>query len=299
MTRGLPPFLQVEEGFEPGEWTVDYLAQTAQPLTLIPEWDCSTPIKVHASVNVTDRAALFASAGLDTSDRIGLIIEARSSSVARNHVSTPLDINRDGQFTTCISIDPNHTGGKATFRRQLILLERQSEGRLGARRPGSIIWEDEEPTPLILEADYPRFPAEQVDFGMEGLDPRGLCVLRVDDDDLHANFVGVARLVLNSEHPVVQAATSGEEGAGPNLGLAMIQHEAARALIQRALDNMDLRSGQTDFDEGTIGHTLLGVVGSAFPDHAVADVRVLRDVHPEKFVAAVQATFGPTGEELQ
>ena len=299
MPRGLPPFLQVGDGVEPGDWTVDYLAQTAQPLTFVPEWDCSTPVEVHASLYVTDRAALLASASLDPSDRIGLVIEARSSSVVRNQVSTPLDIDRDGRFTTSISLDPTHTGGKATFRRQLVLLARHSEGELGARRPGSIIWEDDEPTPLILEADYPRFPAEQVDFAKVALDPLGLCVMRVDDDDLHANFAGVARLVLNSAHPVVKAATSGEEGVGPGLALAMIQYEAASALVQRALENRDLVAGQTDFDEGTLGHTLLGVVGGAFPDLAVADVRALLAANPEKFTALLQATFGPTGKELQ
>lgn len=300
MSRGLPPFLQADKGFELGEWTVDYLAQRDQPLTFIPEWDCSVPIEVRTSVEICDFDSLLGSANLDTRDRIALVIEAQSTTVTRSHVSEPVEIVGNGRFAASVRIDPaHHIGGEARFRRQLVLLERKSDGSLAARRPGSIIWEDKEPASLVLEADYPRFPTEQVDFARIHLPPQGLCVFRVDDDDLNANFAGVARLILNAAHPLVQTATSGEGGDRSEIALGLIQYEAASALIRTALENEDLQAGSTQFDDGTVGRTLLAVLGNAFPGRSVNDVRDLRAANPERFTAALQATFGPTGREPQ
>ena len=78
-------------------------------------------------------------------------------------------ITGDGEIVLGLDLDSTKTGGIVEFRRQIVLLQRSSAGILGARRRGSIIWDDVEPVRLILEADHVRFPVEQVDFSKMAL----------------------------------------------------------------------------------------------------------------------------------
>lgn len=293
MTRILAPFKVIDAGVDPGGWMIDFLGERRPMPGFLAEWDCTTQLRIETSVTIAAFDALLDQAGLDASDRIALVITAASSKVIEQQVAEPMLITGDGEIVLGLDLDSTKTGGIVEFRRQIVLLQRSSAGILGARRRGSIIWDDVEPVRLILEADHVRFPAEQVDFSKNGLDRDGLYTLKIEDADLHRLFRGAVRLVLNRTHPLIDAATSGSSEPRSELALSMIKMFTARTLIERALAHPEFSGLAQDYSPATIGGNYVQLLDSAFRNQTVEAVRSLRDLRRDVFDAHLQAAFGP------
>ena len=291
---GLPPFKTLQSGIVPGGFSFEVRGRPREAAAVLRDWDCSTELRVETDLQVASHKDLFQQLDLHDSSTVGLVLVASSSTVHEDQVSKPVKIDSSGSFSVSLDVVPTRTGGVLQLERQIVLLHADPKSALAPHQAGSVLWRDEERTNVVLQGDATKFPSEQVDFKHIGLDPKGLWVLRVDDTDLHRHFNGAVRLLLNKQHPKIEMVTSGAETGEISLLLQVIQLEIASTLISHALENQEFVIDSEQYPGGSLGHNFSHLLRRVFEKEDLAQIRQLKTDYPNRFVARVQAEFGPS-----
>ena len=136
--------------------------------------------------------------------------------------------------------------------------------RLAPTQPGSRLWEDH--ARYQLEGTASRFPLEVVEFGSHyALPEGGVWYLEWSPEDLSQPVLGSLRLLINSQRANVVAALSGDKQDPTNAAIRSAIHSAvAERLILGALGNDEFVADPSQYDEGSVGHAIHGLIQAAF-----------------------------------
>lgn len=291
---GLPPFKTLQAGIVPGDFVFEIRGRARESAEVLRDWDCSTELRVETDLQVASHKDLFQQLDLHDSSTVGLVLTASSSTVHEDQISEPVIIDGSGSYSVSLDVVPTRTGGVLQLERQIVLLHADPASPLAPNQAGSVLWRDEERTNVVLQGESTKFPSEQVDFKHIGLDPKGLWVVRVDDTDLHRHFHGAVRLLLNKNHPKIAMMTSGEESGEVALLLEVLQLDIASTLISHSLENQEFVLDSDQYPNGSLGQNFSFLLRRVFNTEDLPQIRQQKADYPNRFVAKVQAEFGPS-----
>lgn len=265
-----------------------------------PAWDASVDVRVGRRL-VVDGRQLLERTGLRDGSRVRLVA-GYDCETART---------RDFPFTQDLTL-PSHFEGDVEFTVPASELARSVSFVVGAilvdakkphppfsaRVPGSWLWREE--TPFQLEAEGERFPMEQIDFRASGLPPEAAWYLEWDSDDWDRPIHGAMRLQFNATNDAcARLLELPEDDPRHRLFLATARLDVAKQLVIAALSSDDFVSRHHEFEEGSLGRNVRGLISLAFPGSSVDAVRTLMKQAPGKFHARLQANLGRLELEVE
>ena len=168
----------------------------------------------------------------------------------------------------------------------------RNPSQISPRRQGAILWADEDR--VALEGGASRFPITVVDFGVSGRYPNSAAwVLEWDSHDLEAPVLGGMRLLVNRSHEtLIQNLRTGSSDVRAAAVRSFVIYDAARALIEGALDNERFVDGPESFPENSVGRMLFELLALCWPGVPAASLRARRADDPARYNAELQGYFG-------
>ncbi|MET7530226.1 hypothetical protein [Streptomyces goshikiensis] len=255
----------------------------------MPDWDYGMDLHVIRVVRVDlDRARSRSGLPADTPLMLSVVWTAtgsRLSGPARQVrltdpgvVSVPLDISLRGA----------DLGGVVRLDTALLLADRLDSARPAApRRAGSVLWSDR--ASVRLQGDAPQYPMAVIDFARTSF-PEGAAWHLQITGDLESATMGSLLLLVNERNAVTTAAfrNAGRPRPIDRVVLSAVYADVARVMIEHGLNN-DEFVDETEFPEGSLGSTLLGLFDRLFPEQSIKDVRLRRLQAPALFASDLQA----------
>ncbi|MFC9326777.1 hypothetical protein [Kitasatospora sp. NPDC057015] len=274
-------------------WMVRLDGEGRSPLPpYVPGWDYQFDLRLEREVRI-DVDAVRESVGLPADARLALAVVWSSSGsglrVRAEHVPLPAH----GALTVPIAftVRGRDSGGVLTLDTQLVLAARVPDAApLTARRAGSVLWRDE--AQVRLQGDDSQFPMTVVDFEAQGYPADAPWYLSVGPDPAAA-AMGAMVLLVNSRVPLVLEAMqrAGQPSVADRLIHAAVQADVVRLLIEHAVRNPELQD-DAQYESETLGHLLLGIVRTRFPETSLDGLRRLHESEPSLFSARVQGAVG-------
>ncbi|MFB7616002.1 hypothetical protein [Kitasatospora sp. NPDC056181] len=297
--RQIHPYRRPRDGdVHADDWTVRLDGGGRGPLPpYVPGWDYQFDLRLEREVRV-DVDAVRDSAGLPADARLALAVVWSSSGsglrVRAEHVVLPAH----GSLTVPVAftVRGRDSGGVLTLDTQLVLAARIPDAPpLTARRAGSVLWGDE--ARVRLQGDDSQFPMTVVDFEAQGYPADAPWFLSVGPDPTAA-AMGAMVLLVNSRVPVVIEAMqrAGQPSVSDRLIHAAVQADVVRLLIEHAVRNPEIQD-DSRYEPDTLGHLLLGVVHTRFPESSLHGLRRLHENDPSLFSARVQGAVGLFAKE--
>lgn len=287
-SRPVRPFLQAEDDLlEPLAWKIHLTdGEWIDAQEVVKGWDINTDVSLQSLVRV-DLDAVRESCGLSADCTVEMIASWHASGTGRRVVGDRQQLSYAPEVALAMTIPGREAGGKLTLTRHLVLRSGSAESQLAAKRPGSVLWTELEPTRLVLEADAARFPIEMVDFVEAGFSPEAVWRVKLDMSDMNALALASMRVQLNAAHPAAEALRL--ETDKPNqVGQSTLYWDVARQMILRAVVDDDFVDEAGTFDDESIGRaledTIQRVLGSS-----PAEARALYRQRPDRFEEQIQA----------
>jgi hypothetical protein len=170
----------------------------------------------------------------------------------------------------------------------ILMRARPTAARFSARYLGSRLFS--ESVQIDLEGVQSRMPLEYARFSQQlpWLDaPMAPWYVDCGTGELHAPVMRDLRVFLNSDQPAfVSAAQHGDIHI-----IALLKAEIARQLLQTALADDEFLSGNTDYEEGTLGQAAIRVLRLCFRDRKPAEVLNIARQNANRFQAMLISRF--------
>ena len=292
-----PPYLQATEStVDASEWRIVEGDEDLIVGDSLPRWDPGTNLRFIRDVEV-DVQRVREECGLpqDCSLRVaaswhceGTTLRGRGSVV--NLQGSQADVTLE------MAVQGQHLSGKLVLKTAVVLATRLNAAPLRARRPGSVLWEDEQS--VALEGEGSRFPTEVVSFKDSGwqLPERAAWVLDWDRDDLETPVLGGIRLYLNSDHPQVLSMLQSPKDVASLVFVAAMHQDIGRQLIRGAVLTEEFRDRDT-YPRNSIGHVVHRLIKARLQGETATSLHQRLQQKPEQFDALLQdrlRAFGAT-----
>lgn len=264
---------------------------------LLPEhlvdWDPAQNLTIRRTI-VVHMDGLKSACGLGEDAEVALVVSWRSPGSGQRGIAQRRVLERKGAELAC-SLEamlpgPELAGTVRIITRVVLVRPGRSDGPLAARRPGSILWEDQ--VALQLEGIGSRFPMEIVDFGAIGLPLAAAWRLQWTRGNLNAQAMGCLVLLLNKRHKrITLAASRNTPDPEAKAIWSAINLGVAREIILGALDDDSFHIPGQKFDDESVGSVALALIERAFPGESVRAVQERQRNSPDKFECDLQAAF--------
>ena len=180
------------------------------------------------------------------------------------------------------ALDPTAPGGVLQLSAVIVLVSRPTPAERGyASAQGSVLWEEQEAQPVVLEGGMTRFPIEVVAMAEtdSGLAKAGW-LLKLDRSALDVPPSMAVRLLVNEAHEQVLAAVAGDLSVESRLIRTAIRADVARQLIIGAVALDEFCEPSEPFKEESIGAALERLVAAFFPEETPSSIRAQVDPAP-------------------
>ena len=252
-----------------------------------PEWDFATPVNLDRTLRI-DLPGVHADCKLAREDELAITVVWHASGTNLRGAIRPALARGDGSLRVQVQLAGRELGGTLHLETQLILL-RASGARdpLAASRPGSVLWRQRES--VHLEGEAARFPVEAIDFAQTGFGPvEAAWQLQWQREALDHATLGSVCLYVNSSHQTMRRVmTDPGSDAEARAVMSALEFDLVRQLVSGALDNPEFDDG-VDFPDGSLGASLVALLGWCFPGDSLASLRGLRDVAPARLESRMQ-----------
>jgi hypothetical protein len=163
---------------------------------------------------------------------------------------------------------------------------------ISPRRPGAILWTEDDK--IALEGGASRFPITAADFTGSARYPNTAAwVLEWDSDDLDAPVLGGMRLLVNSSHEtLLQTLRTGSSDTRATAVRSFVIFDAARSLVNGALQNERFVEDPEAFPDGSLGRMLFELLALCWPGVPAAALHTRSIDDPARLNAELQAHFG-------
>lgn len=271
-----------------------FLAKEGTPLhplpAFLPEWDPQVDVEVLVRAGIR-RDEIELHTGLDsTADiHLGISWHSRGTQVKGSSPLLPMDPSAEvDSWELRCKAPGQQLGGEVRFRVVAILGSPwNGDDPLSPKRVGSVLWEED--CVLSLQGVGGRFPMTWIDFPSSPAFPDGAAwSLDWDPDSLEEDLLRGTRLYLNSAHPVLRAAVEDPDAQGSVPVLEMLHFDIGRTLLCGALANPHFCEHPEDYELGTVGRALLGLLRATFPGHRAADLAHRMRREPARFERELQ-----------
>jgi hypothetical protein len=255
------------------------------------DWDYHRDLRLTRHLSI-DLPTARSDAGLDADVDLAVTVRwhATPSQLRGTVAWLPVKVD-DTKIDLEVVIPGERLGGIVRLETLIVLANRGPERDAVAYRPGSALWDDA--FVIRLQGDAPLFPIAVIPFSKSALPEKAGWFLELGAD-LNASAMGSIQLLVNQEHSAVvdavaRAATPGDVD---RVVLSALKTDVIRSMIDRALGADDFFL-DTDFDEGTLGAVLQGLLRTYLSDRTadprLTDLRRLRNGDPSMFASLIQA----------
>lgn len=283
-----PPFLKANpDSVEASPWRIIQGEEDRFVGDALPQWDPGTDLKLLREVDV-DATRIRSECGLpeDCALRVSTSWHCEGTTLrGRGGLATIRDAGRE--VTLEMELEGRNLSGKLVLRTAVVLARRLDPAPLRARRPGSVLWEDEQE--VLLEGEGSRFPTEVVSFKQSdnSYPSNAAWVLDWDREDLELPVLGGLRLYLNSDHPQVARMLENPRDPSSLVFLSAVHHDVGRQLIRGAVlvDEFVEREG---YPKNSIGHVIQRLIKVRFRGESPLVLRNRLQQNPENFDALLQ-----------
>ncbi|MFE9963776.1 hypothetical protein ACWD7T_13035 [Streptomyces sp. 900116325] len=258
----------------------------------IVDWDYQTDLGLECSVDV-DLDEVRGTSGLPLEAELALTTVWSSSGSGLRVLAQRVILRGAGVRTLqpAFTVPGRESGGVLTLDTQLVLARRlDNPDPTGPRRAGSVLWRTR--TQVRLQGDASQFPMAVVDFPTAGYPAEAPWHLEIGRN-LEAATMGSLLLLVNSRTPFVLEALrkAGKATSAERMIQSALRQDVTRLMIEHALDHDEVDDEST-FEPDTLGHTLLGVVRTHFPEVEVSSLRSVRRGDPALLSTRVQDAVG-------
>lgn len=292
-TRAVPPYLLPgDDHVTPDDWT---LADGTALGERLDHWDPHTDLEMAREVTI-DLGALRAECGLGHGAALALVAGWRSDRTRLRAHGDPVELGVLGELVRApvtLSIAGDSAGGRLDLWTGLVLrAPDRSSSPLAARRPGSILWQDD--VAVALEGSAARFPVTPIDFAAVPWVPEEASwALEWDPEDLGSPVLGALRLLINAgDDELVSAVRTGSEGPIPRLVRSFVYYDIARSLVHGALASERFTASPEEWQEESLGRMLFELLDRCWPGVPAGSLRERLIATPGRFDAELQAALG-------
>ncbi|MFD0398419.1 hypothetical protein ACFVHI_10115 [Kitasatospora sp. NPDC127121] len=271
-------------------WSVRLDGEGRGPLpSFIPDWDYQYDLHLEREVRI-DVDAVRRSTGLPVEAELTLVVVWSSSGSGLRVRAHRVTLPAVGATVVPVSftVHGRESGGVLVLDTQLVLTSRVNTMSLWtAGRAGSILWRDE--AQVRLQGDDSQFPMSVVDFKLAGYPDDAPWLLSIGPDP-RAAAMGAMVLLVNSGTPsVLEAMKRADQPTPADRPVhSALRADVVRLLVEHAVRNPELREDWR-YEPDTLGHLLLGIVHTYFPDTSLEGLRKLYENDPSLFSARVQS----------
>lgn len=238
----------------------------------IPDWHYLTDLTVEWGLEA-DLEGIAKDCSLSSLARIGALIAWRSGHTNLQG-SGPLADLADGKNILDARLPGRNLGGAVTIEVRIILLETDTlAGEFAPRRPGSLLWSEEQK--IILEGAGGRFPVVATDFSSEGLPAgqAGLWYLEIAGSELFASATQALRLHLNTASPSIRSMLDHPTADTSIAMTRFLLYDTTRQLLHVALTHQEF-DDHSSYGQGTLGDVLTGLIELYLPGRNLSQLRV-------------------------
>lgn len=279
-------------------WTLreDDVAAVPLPSALV-DWDYQTDLELECSIDI-DLNRVREATGLPPEAELALTTVWTSSGSGLRMLAHRITLQGDGVRTVqpAFTVLGRESGGVLTLDTQLVLARRlDNPDPTVPSRAGSVLWRTR--AQLRLQGDASQFPMAVVDFLDAGYPADAPWHLEIGRN-LEAATMGALLLLVNSRTTLVLEALRKAKKATPaeRMIQSALRQDVTRLMIEHVLDHDELDDDST-FEPGTLGHTLLGVVYTHFPETDVTSLRSVRHGDPALLSTRIQDAVGLFAKE--
>lgn len=286
------PFLRPAEGtVSSSPWLLTD-EKGAEPLTdPIPEWDYSVDLSLSRTVRL-DTARFLTDCHLAVGSRIAIVVHMKTGDAGIRRLVHREEIDlASGKGNHEFLLKSLFTGsemqGSLELVTRIVLAEGIPKSSLAPSEPGSLLWEDVRQ--FKLEGGGGRLPMEAADF--REIRPeyaRAPWYLDVETKDLDASFIAACRIVLNLNRDDIISAVKKKSSTV----LALLSSDLVRHVASMVIEMEELGDNLHQYDDGTVGATVISWMRTAFPDKSLDEVRAIKRGDPAKFEAILASVFG-------
>jgi hypothetical protein len=287
-----PYLLPPETACAAGAWTTEDGSELTDRLD---HWDPFTDLHLVREIQV-DVAAIRAACLLGDDAAFALVATWTASTTRLAGDGPPVELGSGGgllRTALTLPVAGASVGGRLDLHTRLVLRYPGREpSPISPRRPGAVLWTDEDR--IALEGGASRFPVTAADFTTSPRYPDAAAwVLEWDSDDLDVPVLGGMRLLVNSSHDtLLQTLRSGSADARATAVRSFVTFDAARSLISGALGNDRFVEDPEAFQEGSMGRMLFELLTLCWPGVPVSVLRARSLEDPARLDAELQAYLG-------
>ena len=299
MNRRAYPYRRAADGsVSMTEWSLKGEDGEVVPLpALIPDWDFQRDLSLETVVDV-DLDAVRASARLPQEAELALSVIWSSTGSGLRRLADQVPLSGGGTRSAQLSftVVGRDSGGQLSVDTQLFLAKAlDNPDPTGPRRAGSVLWQHR--AGVRLQGDASQFPMAVVDFKSAGYPEKAPWYLDIGPN-LEAATMGAVVLLVNSSTPIVLNALRRADKASyaERLIQSAVQQDIVRLMIERAVTDEEL-TDTSRFEPDTLGHTLLGLLGTFLPGTSLTALRMTRRTDPALFSAKIQHAVGLFSKE--
>lgn len=283
-----PPYLKAsEDTVDASPWRVIEGDEDLLVGDELPRWDPGTNLRFIRDIDV-DAAQIRLDCGLpdDCAIRVSASWHCEGTTL-RGRGSVVTLTGDDAEVALEMALQGKDLSGKLVVRTAIVLGTRLDAAPLRARRPGSVLWEDEQT--VALEGEGSRFPTELVSFKDSGwqLPTRAAWALDWNRDDLEVPVLGGIRLYLNKDHPRIVAMLDSPRDPASVVFVAAMHQDIGRQLIRGAVLTDEFLEREK-YPRDSVGHVIVRLIKSRFPGESPTSLRVRLQQHPERFDSLLQ-----------
>lgn len=237
-----------------------------------PAWDYESPVQADLVVSI-DHEQLLRESGFDSNSSPELVIHpVWFSTKTKQRGSGPRQVAQDGHNNLRLFVEGTLLGGELQIWAAITLLRSPEWGAqpLAAKTPGTRLWTSD-PVKIQLEGNGSRFTTVPVDFKQSGRKPEG-AMWRVElGNDLHVPVEAGLRVYVNVSNKVSKRVlnTPGTEEA--KYWKFFLQTDVLNQMVLHTCAHIE-ESDQTEFDQGSLGESLMNIVNQLFPKESLLDI---------------------------
>ncbi|WP_344849220.1 hypothetical protein [Kribbella ginsengisoli] len=263
----------------------------------LPDWDYRMNLHLRRTVEI-DADALRAAAALPPNAPVALTVvwTASGSGLRASACRVPVKATERDFIDLEVRIAGADLGGLLALETVIVLDDRMVDGSpVAARRAGSVLWRERRE--LRLQGDAPQFPLAVVDFERTSFPNDAGWHLQISSN-LSAATMGAMLLLINERNSVALSAfqNAAKPRAVDKAVLSSIYMDVARTMIEHALRSEEF-SDTAEYDDDTLGATLLALVDQLFPGSSINDLRLRMESAPTHFASEIQAAVRVFGDD--
>lgn len=239
-------------------------------------WDYTTELEVSATT-VIDHSEFIASTGIDDYSSVAVVAVADCSATGKRFIDTARLGAGDTVFNQ-LTLPAGTLAKSVSFQRSLVLMLDREPNGFSAHRAGSRLF-TEGRVNLTLEGAGSRFPTEAVSFKKLGYSNAPWRFELAFADPGEDSFMGAARLLINTDHPAVNALTQPTHPQFKALSKILLA-DILRTSVLKFISN---QSEIPPISEPDSVASVVGAMSDTYMDLSLPESVELIEQRPEEF----------------